>query len=762
MSNRIILTISLLISNRPDTVRKCLDSLKPLLEQVPSELILVDTGCGETVRGIAKEHTDQIVGFQWCRDFAKARNAGLERARGEWFLYLDDDEWFEDVSSIVRFFRSGEYKAYGVGLYTQRNYLDFDGSEYTELLVGRMIRLEPDIRFVYRIHECFNRAPGMVKKLDAYVHHYGYVYKNREECEAHAMRNISLLMEELRDQPRNVKHILQLAQEYNSINDREKSLQLSVDAIRMARQGPVEGEYCLASLYANEINCYIELGRWEDAVIRGESHLNSSRPDRLAKALMSGRLTAAYLEAGNYEKCLERTKYYWNVYQEYLKDAEVFMEYDTPVTDTCFHPRRLALVLGNGIRAAIRRGEDGLVWQWFQGIGWEGNKAYVDSQMIREILERMPDADREASAGYREMCNVILGHEEWKDFALQVMMQNCGSRETFEERVKTGAAYGNSASEHWFMKLVRLAAAAFLPDGGAGSFRTAESGPGNSYGAAETENAAAKIWSVMEESMPLMEAFDLPGAVRRLGGDNGRIIEGIPFRRWEQGVARYFAGCAWEDSRWWTEVLQEALEPESIRLLAWNGARGISLAGGAVSLPTEKAADGQGAEWESGAKGDMDGVLKGLGEFALWRTALCEKIYRAETIREMPDILPAEDRGAYAVKRLLERVEREEYAEAVGAVREIKDLLPGLGGIMKQCVKWLERRIEQREEERKRESEQAAMELQILGRQIKARIYAMEQAGQYEAALSVADQLKALLPEDEELLRLREQICRKC
>ena len=69
MSRQILLTISILISNRPDTVRKCLDSVKPLLENVPSELILVDTGCGEQVRSIIEEYTDQIIEFEWCKDF---------------------------------------------------------------------------------------------------------------------------------------------------------------------------------------------------------------------------------------------------------------------------------------------------------------------------------------------------------------------------------------------------------------------------------------------------------------------------------------------------------------------------------------------------------------------------------------------------------------------------------------------------------------------------------------------------------------------
>ena len=83
MSKKILLTISLLISNRPATVRKCLDSIKPILEQVPSELILTDTGCGEQVRSIIEEYTDHIIDFEWCNDFSKARNAGLRQGRRE-------------------------------------------------------------------------------------------------------------------------------------------------------------------------------------------------------------------------------------------------------------------------------------------------------------------------------------------------------------------------------------------------------------------------------------------------------------------------------------------------------------------------------------------------------------------------------------------------------------------------------------------------------------------------------------------------------
>ena len=91
---KVLLTISLLVSGREETTIKCLDSLTPIMQEIPSELILVDTGCSQELKAKLQEYTQQIIPFTWCNDFSKARNAGLERANGEWFLYLDDDEWF--------------------------------------------------------------------------------------------------------------------------------------------------------------------------------------------------------------------------------------------------------------------------------------------------------------------------------------------------------------------------------------------------------------------------------------------------------------------------------------------------------------------------------------------------------------------------------------------------------------------------------------------------------------------------------------------
>ena len=740
MSNPVILTISILISNRPDTVRKCLDSIQPLLRKVPSELILVDTGCGEQVRSIIEEYTDNIVDFEWCRDFAKARNAGLERARGKWFLFLDDDEWFDDVTDIIRFFNSGEYKIYGVGLYTIRDYIRTDGSQYIDSLAARMVRLEPDIKFIYRIHESFNRAPGKAKRIDAFAHHYGYAYRTEEEARVHAARNIGLLEEELAEHPNNMRHMLQLVQEYNALGEAEKSLELSLGAIERAEQGAVEEEYCLSSLYGNVINGYMVTFQYDEAIRKGEAYIKSNRTDRMVKALIAGRLATAYVDKEDYGKALGHAREYWDTYQAYLKNRDSFISFETPVTQSCFKKEKRTPILGSGVQAALYCGEVETAWKWFQEMDWQKDKYSLDYGVIRDILKHMAEAEPRDLPVYEKMCHVLLERRDLEEVILENIMECCGIPEI--------SAYANLPIEHWVIKLARLTAAAFLPERGIGC------------GSEKAEAIALEIWQVRGESMPYMKACHMPEAVKLLGGDMGHVLEEIPFSQWEKELEEHFSRYTWKETLWLAQALEEAQEQDSMHMLAWRAACGISRASGEAAALEQDSADRPPLHLEDGMEkpkevcGSVEAMMEGLKEFALCRAALCERIYREEVLREMPDVLPEEYRGAYAILNLLERTEDARYGEAVEAVREIRDLLPGLANIMKHYLKWLEAQMERQ----KRESVQAAGEFQVLARQIKGKIYALMEAGQYQAALGVTQQIQALLPGDEEISGLKEKL----
>ena len=215
-------TISLLVSNNIATVKKCLDSLQPLLQAVPSELIVVDT-VGEAKSdgslAVAKQYTKNIVNFTWCNDFAAARNAGLEQAQGEWFFYLDDDEWFEDISELIEFFRTGEYLTYYSATYRIRNYKDREGKNYSTAELGRMIKRGKNTKFIGRIHETFSEIYLPCKAFSAFVHHYGYVYDSEEEKKKHQERNLALLRKELEQDKQNLRYRTQMAMELASFDN---------------------------------------------------------------------------------------------------------------------------------------------------------------------------------------------------------------------------------------------------------------------------------------------------------------------------------------------------------------------------------------------------------------------------------------------------------------------------------------------------------------------------------------------------------------
>ncbi len=762
MSKNVLLTISLLVSNRPDTVKKSLDSIRPLMEQVSSELILVDTGCGEQVRSIIEEYTDQIVEFEWCNDFSKARNAGLSRAKGKWFMFLDDDEWFEDVTEFIEFFNSGEYKKYGMGAYIQRNYLNQGSAVYTDLLVGRMVRLEPDIKFVYSIHENFSRVPGLVKKFSAFVHHYGYVYKTKEEARAHSERNVSLLLKEHEKHPNNMKHTLQLAQEYNALDQHEKSLEMSLDGIAWSKKGKVEDDFCLNSLFSNEIDCYVQLKRFDDAIEKGEKYLKEEKLDPLVRAVISGDLAISYSEKGKDEKCMEHTGLYWKVMKKYMANEEAYMEYITIMTNECFEPRNRSIVLGNGVRAASHLGEAELAWKWFEGMEWKSAAIFISNDMIRAILSRMPDADREERAYYVKMCDTILERRELEGYVISTIREVCGWHGSSAEAV---AGFAGVNSDHWFFKLADLmealawtdeaktqvqAEAGEESDDGEGERHAASGKEPVDFDAVKAEELALDVLRQMNESMPLMKSCDMLMRMEHAGIERRKVLDKVPFYIWKNGVAYLFSTNGSSDLDWWNEQFEDVFSSEELKMLLWRAL---------YSTHRTKRVAEVGAGTETGTVGgDEDAVIRdiegGFREYAQCLMKLCERIYLPEVIETMPDVLPSEYQAAYHLRDVLEEMRQGKYDRAVKSLREVRKFLPGMDNVMRRYLTWLNKKMEQQ----KQEAQQAAGEFQVLARQIKARVRTFIDAGQYQAALGIVKQIKTLLPGDADVERWLEEL----
>lgn len=233
-----VLTVSVLVSNRIKSIQRCLESIQSLLKSVPSELIIVDT-VGEKNSdgslGIARKYADQIIPYEWDENFAAARNAGLKKARGDWFLYLNDDEWFEKTEELQHFFCSGEYLNYNSATYHVRNYNDETGTTYNTEVVARLIRRLPATSFVGCINETFSRICTPAKSLLDYVHHYNQVYSNPEEEETHKQYVQRLLEKDLVEYPEYLKNRVQLTAIVSTDNP-EKAVEICSDTLKLCKE----------------------------------------------------------------------------------------------------------------------------------------------------------------------------------------------------------------------------------------------------------------------------------------------------------------------------------------------------------------------------------------------------------------------------------------------------------------------------------------------------------------------------------------------
>lgn len=80
------LSAIILTKNEEERITECLESIK-----WAGEIILVDSGSTDKTLEIVKKYTDKIFTDK-SDDFSVKRNLGLEKAAGEWILYIDADE----------------------------------------------------------------------------------------------------------------------------------------------------------------------------------------------------------------------------------------------------------------------------------------------------------------------------------------------------------------------------------------------------------------------------------------------------------------------------------------------------------------------------------------------------------------------------------------------------------------------------------------------------------------------------------------------
>lgn len=230
----------LIVKNEESNIEYCLTHLKSVVD----EQIVVDTGSTDKTVEIAKSLGAKVFCFNWINDFSAARNFTLDKAKGDWIIFLDCDEYFSEESvplikdSIIK---HGEKS--GIDALTCE-FIDLDVTNNRILssvknISPRIFKRKKYLRYKKRVHEILqdvknnpiNPVCSDVSNL-LKIFHTGYSEESKKEKNKDN-RNLNLLAKEIEENPKDIRWILYYGKQLNSAGRKEESLDYAFKAYKL-------------------------------------------------------------------------------------------------------------------------------------------------------------------------------------------------------------------------------------------------------------------------------------------------------------------------------------------------------------------------------------------------------------------------------------------------------------------------------------------------------------------------------------------------
>ena len=148
------LSACVITKNEEENIGTWLASMKKLAD----EMIVVDTGSTDRTVELAKAAGARVFHHAWQNDFSAAKNCALDKAQGDWILFLDADEYFspQTIGKVRPMLAEVERSPKPlVGVICRLINIDKDqGNRFTGAIFQlRIFKNSPDLRYEGKIHE---------------------------------------------------------------------------------------------------------------------------------------------------------------------------------------------------------------------------------------------------------------------------------------------------------------------------------------------------------------------------------------------------------------------------------------------------------------------------------------------------------------------------------------------------------------------------------------------------------------------------------
>ena len=227
-------------------------SIKSLKTQV-NEIVVVDTGSTDNTIVVARKLGARVYSFLWQDDFSKARNFALSKAKGEWLVLLDADEYFNaktagNIRQVIRQAQQAD------GLLIQMVNYDVDKAEIQDYFYQlRIVRNQQGLHYEGKIHEELKLSDGKSMKFFRIhpemleIYHTGYASSvSRQKLE----RNLKLLQQAVDNGQSEVDLARYFCDCYLGLGDMEKCTYYGWLDVKKGRQSVNFGSRCHRVLMA--------------------------------------------------------------------------------------------------------------------------------------------------------------------------------------------------------------------------------------------------------------------------------------------------------------------------------------------------------------------------------------------------------------------------------------------------------------------------------------------------------------------------------
>ena len=231
------LSVCMIVKNEERFLGQCLASVKDIAD----ELIVIDTGSTDRTIEIAREHGAQVGHFEWCNDFAAARNASIATATGDWILFLDADE---ELSPAEKHYLPALLNSNNVAL-IRLPLINTHQGPISKSILPRLYRNIPAIQFLGCVHEGVYTALLKISKEwqmeisvgDLLILHHGYTAEVISERNK-VQRNYELLLKALEERPNEAYFYMQLGLELRRMDRLAESFDAYAKALNLAETQP--------------------------------------------------------------------------------------------------------------------------------------------------------------------------------------------------------------------------------------------------------------------------------------------------------------------------------------------------------------------------------------------------------------------------------------------------------------------------------------------------------------------------------------------